>query len=43
MGLSNFLGLRFALWDRDRSFDEVVATISDLFRNGLALDGKEKA
>ncbi|AFT70161.1 TetR family transcriptional regulator [Alloalcanivorax dieselolei B5] len=43
MGLSNFLGLRFALWDRDRSFDEIVATISDLFRNGLALDGKEKA
>ncbi|MFP1682825.1 TetR/AcrR family transcriptional regulator [Alloalcanivorax sp. C16-1] len=42
MGMSNFLGLRYALWDRDVSFDEIVATISDLFRNGLTLDGREK-
>ena len=42
MGMSNFLGLRYALWDRDVSFDEIVATISDLFRNGLTLEGPEK-
>jgi AcrR family transcriptional regulator len=42
MGMSNFLGLRYALWEQDVSFDEIVDTLSDLFRNGLTLDGKEK-
>ena len=42
MGMSNFLGLRYALWERDVPFDEIVDTIADLFRNGLTLDGKEK-
>ena len=42
MGMSNFLGLRYALWEQDVSFDEIVETLSDLFRNGLTLDGKEK-
>jgi len=36
MGMSNFLGLRFALWKQDRSLDEVVAVASDFLRNGLA-------
>ncbi|HBP68096.1 MAG TPA: TetR/AcrR family transcriptional regulator, partial [Alcanivorax sp.] len=36
------LGLRYALWEQDVSFDEIVETLSDLFRNGLTLDGKEK-
>ncbi|MBL7249202.1 TetR/AcrR family transcriptional regulator [Alloalcanivorax sp. C16-2] len=43
MGMSNFLGLRYALWERDVPFDEIVDTIADLFRNGLTLDGKEKS
>lgn len=44
MGISNFLGLRYALWERDTPFDDIVATISDLFRNGLAPGGgKEKS
>ena len=42
MGMSNFLGLRYALWEQDVSFDDIVETLSDLFRNGLTLDGKEK-
>lgn len=43
MGMANFLGLRFAIWGQDLPIDEVVATMSDLFRHGLALDSKEKA
>lgn len=44
MGISNFLGLRYALWEQDTPFDEIVATISGLFRNGLAPGGgKEKS
>ena len=42
MGMSNFLGLRYALWEGDVSFDDIVATISDLFRHGLAIDGQER-
>ncbi|MFA7391106.1 MAG: TetR/AcrR family transcriptional regulator [Pigmentiphaga sp.] len=42
MGMSNFLGLRFAIWDRDRPLDEVVAAAADFLRHGLALDGKER-
>lgn len=42
MGLSNFLGLRFAVWNRDRPLDDVVAAAADFLRHGLALDGKEK-
>jgi len=36
MGVSNFLGLRFALWDHDRPLDEVVAAITDFLRHGLS-------
>lgn len=43
MGMSNFLGLRFAVWEQDTDIDEIVGTIGDLLRNGLALDGKEKS
>ncbi|GAA5233146.1 TetR/AcrR family transcriptional regulator [Verticiella sediminum] len=43
MGLSNFLGLRFAVWGRDRPLEDVVAAAADFLRHGLALDGKEKA
>ncbi len=43
MGMSNFLGLRYALWEQDIPFDDIVDTISDLFRHGLALDGREKS
>ncbi|MES1946987.1 TetR family transcriptional regulator [Salinisphaera sp. C84B14] len=42
MGMSNFLGLRYALWEDDVSFDEIVTTISDLFRHGLAIDGLDR-
>ena len=42
MGMNVFLGLRYALWEQDVSFDDIVETLSDLFRNGLTLDGKEK-
>lgn len=42
MGLSNFLGLRFAIWEQDHDFDEVVSTVVDFLRHGLALDPKER-
>lgn len=40
MGLSNFLGLRFALWEQDVPIDDIVASITDLLSHGLALDPK---
>ncbi len=40
MGLSNFLGLRFALWEQDVPFDEIVDTITDLLNRGIALGSK---
>ena len=40
MGLSNFLGLRFALWEQDVPLDEIVDTIADLLNHGLALGPK---
>lgn len=44
MGLSNFLGVRYALWQQEMPLDAVVACVSDLFRNGLAPDsGEEKS
>lgn len=36
MGMGHFLGMRFALWERDIPFDEVVATAADLMRHGMA-------
>lgn len=44
MGMSNLLGLHYALWQQDTPFDDIVATISDLYRNGLTQgDGKEES
>ncbi|MBB5211296.1 TetR/AcrR family transcriptional regulator [Microbulbifer hydrolyticus] len=36
MGMSNFLGIRYALWNRDVPVDEIVATVSSLLRSGLS-------
>ncbi|MEX0584190.1 MAG: TetR/AcrR family transcriptional regulator [Natronospirillum sp.] len=36
MGMSHFLGMRFALWHNDVPMDEVVDTMADLLKNGLA-------
>lgn len=40
MGMGHFLGMRYALWQRDIPFDEVIATAADLMRNGLAAGGE---
>lgn len=42
MGLSHFLGMKYALWDQRDNFDDVVATLSDLLHNGLPLSGRDK-
>lgn len=42
MGLSNFLGLRYALWGHDLPIEEVVSAATDLLRHGLSLDSKER-
>ncbi|SFR68445.1 transcriptional regulator, TetR family [Marinobacter daqiaonensis] len=47
MGLSHFLGLKYALWDQrakegEGAFDPIVETMADLFQNGLALNGRDK-
>lgn len=45
MGMSHFLGMKYALWDQrqgDGAFDDIVETMSDLFRNGLSLTGRER-
>lgn len=36
MGMSHFLGMRFALWNDDVPMEEVVDTMADLLQNGLA-------
>ncbi|WLD59306.1 TetR/AcrR family transcriptional regulator [Salinispirillum sp. LH 10-3-1] len=36
MGMSHFLGMRFGLWKDDVPMDEIVATMADLLRHGLA-------
>lgn len=48
MGLSHFLALKYALWDQssregEDAFDPIVETMSDFFRNGLALNGRDKS
>lgn len=42
MGLSHFLGMKYALWDKRDNFDDIVTTLSDLFHNGLPLSGRDK-
>lgn len=36
MGISHFLGMRFALWQDDVPLDQVIETLDDLLRHGLA-------
>jgi AcrR family transcriptional regulator len=47
MGMSVFLGLRYAVWDDKRSAEEIAAAVTDLTEHGLAprefpCDGTEK-
>ncbi|MDE2134918.1 MAG: TetR/AcrR family transcriptional regulator [Alphaproteobacteria bacterium] len=37
MGMSVFLGLRYAIWDDSQPAEEIVAAMSDLTEHGLAL------
>ncbi len=39
MGMSVFLGLRYAIWDDSQPAEEIVAAMSDLTEHGLALRG----
>ncbi|MGP9822708.1 TetR/AcrR family transcriptional regulator [Salinarimonas sp. NSM] len=42
MGLSHFLGVKYALWDQrqgEDAFEDIVDTMSDFFRHGLTLGG----
>lgn len=43
MGLSHFLGMKYALWDQRDNFDDIVITLSDLFHSGLPLSGRDKS
>ncbi|WP_425228718.1 TetR/AcrR family transcriptional regulator [Sphingomonas sp.] len=36
MGMNVFLGLRFGVWDKDRSADDIAGVIADFLRRGLA-------
>lgn len=36
MGMNVFLGLRYGVWDHDRSPGDVAATVADLLRRGLS-------
>ena len=36
MGMNVFLGLRFGVWDEDRSIDEIADTAAALLADGLA-------
>ncbi|MFN7135398.1 MAG: TetR/AcrR family transcriptional regulator, partial [Myxococcales bacterium] len=36
MGAADFLGMRFVLWGRGSSADEVISTAMDFVRHGLA-------
>jgi len=42
MGMAHFLGMRFSVWENDIPADDIVATVGELLRHGLALDGKER-
>lgn len=35
MGMNVFLGLRYAVWDEDRSVDEIVDIAGDILANGI--------
>lgn len=35
MGMNVFLGLRFGVWNEDRSIEEIAATAEELLRSGL--------
>ena len=48
MGAAHFLGMKYAIWDQSTTddespFDPIVETMSDFFRNGLALKGRKKS
>ena len=36
MGMNVFLGLRFGVWDQDRSIEEITAGVESLLRDGIA-------
>ena len=38
MGMNVFLGLRFGVWDGDRSPSDIAAIVADFLRRGLAAD-----
>lgn len=41
MGISNFLGMRYGLWDNPESHDRVVDAAADFIANGLQARGRE--
>jgi len=36
MGMSVFLGLRYAIWDNSQPTEKIAAAVSDLTEHGLA-------